>query len=216
VQKGGNQVGSFFLTTFYVGFGLTALSLVLGLADLGGKGGPIGKGGPTGGLDVGDASLDLDLDIPDGPKDVQVYGKASAISPVNFQTIVAFVMGFGGVGYVLTQRALAVPIALAGAAAGGYTIAWLIYRFLKLLVRGETPMPSTSYVGLAGRLTLGIRAGEGATGEMVYSRHGTRMVCTARSARGEEIAKGDEVVVLRYEKGIAYVEPLRALLTDPN
>ena len=34
---------------------------------------------------------------------------------------------------------------------------------------------------------------------------GTRRVCGARSEDGSAIAKGTEVVVTRYEKGIAYV-----------
>jgi len=34
---------------------------------------------------------------------------------------------------------------------------------------------------------------------------GTRRVCGARSEDGSAITKGTEVVVTRYEKGIAYV-----------
>ena len=34
-----------------------------------------------------------------------------------------------------------------------------------------------------------------------------RRVCGARSEDGSAIAKGTEVVVTRYEKGIAYVRP---------
>jgi hypothetical protein len=40
---------------------------------------------------------------------------------------------------------------------------------------------------------------------MVYTQMGTRRVCGARSDDGTAIAKGTEVVVTRYEKGIAYV-----------
>jgi hypothetical protein len=39
----------------------------------------------------------------------------------------------------------------------------------------------------------------------VYSQAGTRRVCGARSEDGTAIPKGTEVVVTRYEKGIAYV-----------
>ena len=52
-------------------------------------------------------------------------------------------------------------------------------------------------------LSVSIR--EGGTGEIVYSQVGTRRVCGARSEDGSAIAKGTEVVVTRYEKGIAYV-----------
>jgi hypothetical protein len=41
---------------------------------------------------------------------------------------------------------------------------------------------------------------------MVYAQMGTRRVCGARSDDGSAIAKGTEVVVTRYDKGIAYVK----------
>ena len=40
---------------------------------------------------------------------------------------------------------------------------------------------------------------------MIYSQEGTRRVAGARSEDGAAIPKGAEVVVTRYEKGIAYV-----------
>ena len=58
-------------------------------------------------------------------------------------------------------------------------------------------------VGVLGRLSMPIR--EGGTGELIYSQAGTRRVCGARSEDGAAISKGTEVVVTRYEQGIAYV-----------
>jgi len=58
-------------------------------------------------------------------------------------------------------------------------------------------------VGVLGKLSVPIR--EGGTGELIYSQMGTRRVCGARSDNGATVAKGAEVVVTRYEKGIAYV-----------
>jgi len=57
--------------------------------------------------------------------------------------------------------------------------------------------------GVLGRTSVPIR--EGGTGEIIYSQAGTRRTCGARSENGNSIAKGSEVVVTRYEKGIAYV-----------
>jgi hypothetical protein len=58
-------------------------------------------------------------------------------------------------------------------------------------------------VGVLGKLCVPIRAG--GTGELVYAQVGTRRVCGARSEDGSAMAKGTEVVVTRYDKGIAYV-----------
>jgi hypothetical protein len=58
-------------------------------------------------------------------------------------------------------------------------------------------------VGVLGKLSVPIR--EGGTGELIYSQQGTRRVCGARSENGSVMPKGTEVVVTRYDKGIAYV-----------
>jgi len=60
-------------------------------------------------------------------------------------------------------------------------------------------------VGVVGRVSAPIR--EGGTGEIIFSQAGTRRGCPARSDRGAALTKDLEVVVARYEHGIAYVRP---------
>jgi hypothetical protein len=74
-----------------------------------------------------------------------------------------------------------------------------------VLISDEENMDSADYemVGVLGRVCSSIR--ENGTGEMIYTQMGTRRVCGARSDDGGAVAKGTEVVVTRYEKGIAYV-----------
>jgi hypothetical protein len=82
----------------------------------------------------------------------------------------------------------------------------IIFFFLsRVLMSGEENMNAADYemVGVLGRVSVSIR--EGGTGEIIYSQVGTRRVCGARSEDGGAIAKAAEVVVTRYEKGIAYV-----------
>jgi hypothetical protein len=67
-------------------------------------------------------------------------------------------------------------------------------------------------VGVLGRLSLPIRAG--GTGEIIYTQAGTRRVAGARADTDTAIPKGAEVVVTRYEKGIAYVRPWDELAGD--
>ncbi len=82
----------------------------------------------------------------------------------------------------------------------------IVFLFLSevLISRGGHLDPADyEMVGVLGKLSMPIR--EGGTGEIIYSQVGTRRVCGARSEDGSVIAKGTEVVVTRYEKGIAYV-----------
>ena len=93
-------------------------------------------------------------------------------------------------------------IALASGLIGG----GIVFLFLsKVLTSEEEDMDPADYRNgrRAGHAFDSIR--EGGTGEMIYSQAGTRRVCGARSEEGAAIAKGVEVVVTRYEKGIAYV-----------
>lgn len=201
-----------FLVLFLVGFGLTAVSAVLGSLHVGGHGGhDFGHGGGHdfghgAGHDFGHGGHDLAHGSGDaGHGDTSHAHAGASVSAVNYQTLVAFCMGFGGVGYIVSRWGLVgLVLAIPLAAAGGVAAAWLIYRFLKLLVRGERELPPTSYVGVVGQLTVPIR--EGGTGEIVYSQNDVRQVTAARSSNGTAIARGEQVVILRYDQGVAYVQ----------
>jgi hypothetical protein len=45
----------------------------------------------------------------------------------------------------------------------------------------------------------------GGTGEIIYLVRGIRHACGARTENGSTMPKGEEVVVTRFEHGIAYV-----------
>jgi hypothetical protein len=132
------------------------------------------------------------------------------VSPFNLSTIAAFVTWFGGAGWLLTRysslTALFITLiaSVAGTVGGGIVFITLSrYVFPRLTVM----RPEDYQVqGLVGRLASAIREGEGGTGEVVYAVAGARRVDGARSVTGEALEKGAEVVILRVEKGIAYVQ----------
>jgi len=82
----------------------------------------------------------------------------------------------------------------------------IVFLFLsRVLISENENMDPADYemVGVLGRISSPIRAD--GTGEMIYTQMGTRRVCGVRSEDRSAIGKGTEVVVTRYEKGIAYV-----------
>ena len=100
-------------------------------------------------------------------------------------------------------------LALGVATLSGLGAAAVVFWFLaKVLMAREAPLDPADYdmVGVLGRLSIPIRPG--GTGEMIYSQEGTRRVAGARSEDGVAIPKGAEVMVTRYEKGIAYRAPV--------
>lgn len=127
-------------------------------------------------------------------------------SILSLGNMAAFLMWFGGVGFLLSRFSglwlwAAFVFALAGGVMGGAIVFGIS---MKLLAR-ERPLRDADYemVGVLGRLTSGIR--EGGTGEIGFSQQGVRRGTAARSDDGSVIPKGTEVLVTRYEKGIAYV-----------
>ncbi len=198
----------FYLTCFAVGFSFSLLSFVaaglrwhLHLPHFSAHGAPHVHAAP-GALPVGHAST-----APPSDGDVAAHSHAGNISPLNFVTLTAFLAWFGGAGYLLTRYSsiwfvsglgLAVFTGLVG---GG-----IVFLFLsRVLISQEEIMDPADYemVGVLGRVSVSIR--ERGTGEIIYSQAGTRRACGARGEDGKAIAKGTEVVVTRYEKGIAYV-----------
>ena len=131
-----------------------------------------------------------------------------SMSVVNFGTLCAFLAWFGGTGYLLTRYSTLVVtvIATLSFVAGVFGAALVFWFVAKVLLAHEHELDPADYdrVGVLGKVTSSIR--EGGTGEIVFSQAGTRYTCGARSETGEALPKGTEVVVTRYEHGIAYVQ----------
>lgn len=202
---------NFYLICFVVGFAFSFIGFLSGgahghlhIPHLPHGHGPIGHGalGHAGHAPIGTHTA---APTPAGPA-----GKAAApggVSPFNFITLTAFLAWFGGTGYLLTRyETLWFLTGLALALLSGLIGAGLVYAFLgRVLTSPNEDMDPADYemVGVLGRTSLPIR--EGGTGEIIYSQAGTRRTCGARSENGAPIARGAEVVVTRYDKGIAYV-----------
>jgi hypothetical protein len=199
----------FYLTCFAVGFLLSAISFIAGglrwhvhlphLPHAGHLpvGTPVGHGPAPHAPAAGGAAA----------KGGVRTGRGGDVSPFNLITLTAFLAWFGGTGFLITRfssiwSGLGVLISMAAGMVGG----GIVFLFMsRVLVHPEENMDPADYemVGVLGRTSLPIR--EGGTGEIIYSLAGTRRTCGARSEEGSAIDKGAEVVVTRYEKGIAYV-----------
>lgn len=131
----------------------------------------------------------------------------------NFGTITAFLAWFGGTGYLLTRYSdvwvlLGLLISALSGIGGAALVFWFVF---KVLLKHERDLDPADYsmVGVLGHVSAAIRAG--GTGEMIFSQEGCRRAVAIRNEDGTALVKGEEVVVLRYEKGIAYVRPWEEL-----
>jgi membrane protein implicated in regulation of membrane protease activity len=132
-----------------------------------------------------------------------------SMSPFNLTAWTAFIAWFGGAGYLaLTGWAVATWLALGVAVVAGL-VGWLIVQlfFTRVLLRADRSMDPADYrlEGAVARVSSPLAPGR--TGEIQYTLGGVRHSDGARSLDGTPIPRGTEVVIARYERGIAYVQP---------
>jgi hypothetical protein len=196
---------TFYLICFTLGFSLTVLSALGAFTHL-----------HFGHMHVGHG-LGHAHGIGHGVGHAAHGGGARGMGAINGFTLAAFLCWFGGCGYLLARAGvLAGSVVLLLAAltglAGGALLFWFFARVL-LPHEHELTAADTPMVGVLGLVTAPIRPG--VTGEIHFSQNGSRCFSPARSDTGAALPRGAEVVVLRYEQGIAYVRAWDELSGEP-
>jgi membrane protein implicated in regulation of membrane protease activity len=136
------------------------------------------------------------------------HSSSNGISAVNGFTITAFLCWFGGAGYLLHHSStFAAPLvfllAIFSGIAGAAILWTLIFKVLLSRERVLT-IEDTEMTGVLAHVSDAIRDNN-SVGEIIFSQTGARRAAAARSEDGTAIQRGTEVVVIRYERGIAYV-----------
>lgn len=142
--------------------------------------------------------------------------RGSEFPLMNPMTLAAFLTWFGGTGYLLERfRHIWVLAGLMFSSLAGLVGASIVFFFVaKVLMAHDYTLDPLDYemVGVLGRLGSPIR--RGGTGEILFIQQGARKGCAARSESGESLPKGLEVVVTRYDHGVAYVRPWTELADE--
>jgi len=131
-----------------------------------------------------------------------------ALPVLNTPTIMAFLTWFGGVGFIITHTLhwtpiLAVPLAVMSGFTGGTIMFVLLARVLWPMRSAPLSVAEFSLPGTHAKVVSSIRPG--GVGEIVYTKAGSRFTAGAREIDNLAIAKGTEVVIAKYEHGLAYV-----------
>lgn len=202
---------TFYLVCFLAGLMLSAVALLGGMGHFGGHVHVHFPHAPH-------------LHVPHAPHLPQGVGNGAggargggaAVPWWNAFSIMIFLCWFGAAGYLLTRYgsfvagAVLVLAAICGLAGGA-----IIFLFLtRVLMPAEHELTAdeTEIVGAVGHVSAAIRPG--GIGEVVYEQLGALRSVPARSEGGEAIPKQEEVYVVRYEKGIAYVRRWEDLADD--
>lgn len=183
----------FYLICFIVGFALSVLSFFAGAAHF-------------------HLPFKLHLPVHFGHHGVHAgthggtHG-STQISWFNASTGMAFLAWFGGIGYSLTRHTHLVALASLGISiASGVIAAGIVFRFMLKLMKSDPPLREEDcrIEGSVATISMPIR--QNGTGEIIFSLGGVRRCAGARHENGQPLEKGAEVVIERYEKGIAYVQ----------
>lgn len=179
----------FYLICFVVGFAFTALSFVSGSLHLhlGGHGHfHLGHGAGHAGTH--------------GPR-------GASFGFLNPMSLAVFLAWFGGTGYLLVHlRHIWVLAGLALSTGAGLIGSGLVVVVAtKYFMAHESSLDPMDFemVGVLGKVSGTIR--RQGTGEIIFEQEGARKACAARSEAGDEMPRGEEVVVTRFANGVAYV-----------
>ncbi|MGC2694969.1 MAG: hypothetical protein WA738_04180, partial [Candidatus Angelobacter sp.] len=176
----------FYLICFVVGFAFTAFSFFSGTLHFH----PHLPHGHLGGHAAG----------THGPR-------GSSFGFFNPMSLAVFLAWFGGTGYLLVHlRHVWVFAGLALSTVAGLVGSGLVVVFAaKYLMAHESSLDPMDFemVGVLGKVSGTIR--RHGTGEIIFEQLGARKACAARGEEDQEVRCGEEVVVTRFEKGIAYV-----------
>lgn len=134
-------------------------------------------------------------------------GHGGGASKINFGTGAAFITWFGGMGYLLSRfTGLTLFFVVSGSLAAGLVGGAIIFVFVaRVLAPGDRPLDPADYRMIGALGTVSSPVYLRGTGEMICTQQGRRLGVPIRSESGAPIASGKEVVVTRYERGIAYV-----------
>ena len=219
---GPDWLANLFLSFFLFGLIFTILSLVFGWvggADAG------HAGADAGGADVGhdfghDIGHDIGHDLGHGfGHEIGHEAAHSGPSVFNLPTIMASITWFGGVGYLLRatlsmNAVFASVLAIISGLIGGAIMFVLLARVLWPMMTPPMQRADFRLPGTPARVVSSIR--EGGVGEIVYTKAGNRFTAGARSVDERAIPKGAEVVIVRYEHGLAYVQDVESVLNGSD
>lgn len=188
---------TFYLICFLVGLMLSAVSLLGGMGHFGGH------------IHIPHVHIPHAPHVGHGP---HLGAGGGANGPVtvpwwNAFSLMVFLCWFGAAGYLFTRygsfvAGVVLLIAILCGVVGGAIVFLFLAKVLlpheRVLTADDTPI-----AGVVGHISSPIRVA--GTGEIVYEQLGARRSAPARSEDGQPISKQEEVYVVRYEKGIAYV-----------
>jgi hypothetical protein len=193
---------SFYLVCFLAGLFLSAFTLLGGMGHFGG-----GHAHVPHMPHVPHAHISHAAQLPHGVAVADGVQGAATVPWWNAFSIMIFLCWFGAAGYLLTRYgSFVATVVVVLAAICGLIGGAMIFLFLTRVLmphEHELTADETEVVGAVGHVSSAIRPA--GTGEIVYEQLGALRSAPARSEDGQPIQKEEEVFVVRYEKGIAYV-----------
>lgn len=136
-------------------------------------------------------------------------------SRFNFNGLVVFLTWFGGAGFILKLLRLDDWVSLALAllsGVGGYLALLLFLPRVLAATASSVALKGDTLAGTVARVSSPIA--QDGTGQIVFSKNGDHYSLAARSLDDTHLPAASQVVIVRFENHIAYVDDLDRLLTE--
>ena len=218
----GEMLTCFYVSLLILGGGYIAISFIVGeLVDFGEDVGHAFEGISDGVADALGSLGDVLDGIFGGAEAADVGGielpeigevglehEVEGPSPFSLRTVAMFAVGFGAGGLIGKGVGMSDPLSLVPASGAGLVTGGLMWAFLRFLYgeQGSTSIQAPDYVGLVGRVIIGIP--EGRPGQVALVVKGQRVNAPARSEDGSPIPSQAQVEVLGLEGGMVVVRRL--------
>lgn len=163
-------------------------------------------GGGHHGLSHSTGGHHLSTHSTNGHSAIQENASVMSVPLFNINALFAFFIGFGAAGLIAYSMLKSTILSLIPAIACGLLFWHLVRLVLGKMIRGQTKFMTSKLddsIGCTGIVVSKIFSG--AIGEVMYILEGANKIIRAKSKTFESIEKGENVVIIGIDEGIATV-----------
>lgn len=139
------------------------------------------------------------------------------ILPIKPITVVSFITVFGGVGIMTLQKNMSIILSLVISVFSAYVVSFLLYKFIITPLYRAQNTSAHSQKDLVGTPAI-VKASilENGFGQISYVVNGNTYDSPAKHKNGEYVKKGTNVLIVKIENNVYYVERRSTYFYDPQ
>ncbi|MCL5038155.1 MAG: NfeD family protein [Chloroflexi bacterium] len=153
-----------------------------------------------------DAGAGADGDVSGGGHDAGVH--FAPFSPI---TMSSFISSFGAIGLITLKGfsmspGISILVSVVSSSLIAVIVYTVFYRFF-IMSQASSVVDGESLIGITAEIITPVPGG--GIGEIAYNTKGSRMTAMAKSVNGEDMKKGEAVIIDRIVGSTCYIKPFK-------